>query len=130
MGIFPNHGIAYYVILSKNANEKDVITFIDGMKFDHNFILHYNKSNMLCVLPVGRVDGRLVKSKYFQERESEWFGIETCRREWIEKIENQSIVDIEITSVENKMLEKVREHFEGYIEDEGWYDVNTIGYSY
>lgn len=50
--------------------------------------------------------------------------------EWIEAIEDQSAVDIEINQTELEVINKIREQFNDFIIHEGWFDVNTLGYSY
>ena len=92
--------------------------------------MYVTPNNNISVLSTSRTDDRLVNSSYFKERKDEWFNNETCLREWRERIDNKFLVDIEITQGELNIINRIKKDVGDYITYEGWFDVNTIGYSY
>lgn len=130
MGIYPNHGLEYWIEIDNSYDNETLKTFVERLKSETNLNMYLTKLNNICVLSTARTDDRLVKSKYFNDRKSDWFHHRTCLEEWREFIEEQSLVDIQITESEMKIVNKIREQFNKHITSEGWFDVNTIGYSY
>lgn len=130
MGIYPNHGVEYWIEIDNTVDNNVLKTFIERLRSETNMTIYVTKMNNICVLSTARTDDRLVKSKYFEERKNDWFHHRTCVSEWREVIEEQSLVDIEITNSEMNVICKIREEFNEKISFEGWFDVNSIGYSY
>lgn len=130
MGVYPNHGVEYWIEVDKTVDKIILKNAIDKIKFDTNMNIYVTPANNICVLSTARTDDRLVKSKYFNDRKSDWFHHRTCLEEWRESIEEQSLVDINISKSEMNVINKIREQFKEHITFEGWFDVNTIGYSY
>jgi hypothetical protein len=130
MGIYPNHGIEYWIEIDKVVDNNTLKNFIENLKSETNLNMYVTKINNICVLSTARTDDRLVKSKYYEDRKSDWFHHRTCLEEWRELIEEQSLIDIEITKSEMNVINKIKEQFNEHISFEGWFDVNTIGYSY
>lgn len=130
MGVYPNHGLEYWIEIDNSVDIDALNTFIERLKSETNLNMYVTKMNNICVLPTARTDDRLVKSKYFNDRKNDWFHHRTCREEWRELIKDQSLVDIQITGSEMNVINKIREHFNEHITFEGWFDVNTIGYSF
>ena len=130
MGIYPNHGVEYWIEIDKNVSNDTLRNTVETIKFETNLNIYVTKMNNICVLSTARTDDRLVKSKYFLDRKDDWFHHRTCLEEWREQIEEQSSVDIEITEIEMKVINKIKEKFNNQISFEGWFDVNTIGYSF
>ena len=130
MGIYPNHGVEYWIEIDNTVDNDVLKTFIERLRSETNMDIYVTKTNNICVLSTARTDDRFVKSKYFKERENDWFHHRTCGTEWREVIEEQSLVDIEITNRELNVICKIREEFNENISFEGWFDVNSIGFLY
>ena len=130
MGIYPNHGVEYWIEIDNTVDNDVLRTFIERLRSETNMDIYVTKTNNICVLSTTHTDDRLVKSKYFEERENDWFHHRTCGAEWREVIEEQSSVDIEITNRELTVICKIREEFNEHISFEGWFDVNSIGFLY
>lgn len=129
MGIYPNHGVEYWIEIDKSVDNGVLKNFIEKLRSDTNLNMYVTKMNNICVLSTPRTDDRLVKSQYFLDRKSDWFHHRTCLEEWRELIEDQSLIDIEITQSEMNVIKKIKEQFNEHISFEGWFDVNTIGYT-
>jgi hypothetical protein len=95
MGIYPDHGIEYHVVL-KNSKR---------------FIIVDTKAT----------DDRLVKSKFFKDREGEWFMV---NRSICVKIEDE--LDVELTEKEKEKLQKCLDKYGEEVDRYGWYDVCNI----
>ena len=130
MGIYPNHGVEYWIEIDKSFDNIKLKKIIEKIIIDTNFNMYVTPSNCISVLSTSRTDDRLVNSNYFKERKDEWFNDQTCYREWRDKINDQSLIDIEITQREWSIINKIKKDVGDYITYEGWFDVNTIGYSY
>lgn len=130
MGIYPNHGLEYWIKINENVDYNKLNAVIERLKIETNMDLYITKKNSICILSTSRTDDRLVKSKYFQDRKEDWFHHRTCKEEWCEQIKDQSLVDIEIEESELNVIDKIKNEFCEHIIFAGWFDVNTIGYSY
>lgn len=130
MGIYPNRGVEYWVEVDKNFDNTELKKIVEKIKFDTNLSIYVTPINSICVLSTSRTDDRLVESKYFQERKDDWFNERTLSMEWREAIDQQPIIDIELNQKEKNILQTIREQLGEHITYEGWFDVNTIGYSF
>jgi hypothetical protein len=99
MGIYPDHGIEYHVVLKNNKR----------------FIIASTKAT----------DDRLVKSKFFKDRESEWFAI---NHSMCVKMEDKDVdeLDVELTEKEKEKLQSCLEKAGEDLDRHGWYDVCSI----
>jgi len=130
MGIYPNHSLEYWIELDSTFDNMTLKTFIEALKSETDLNIYVTKKNNICVLSAARIDKRLVESKYYNDRKQDWFSLRTFNENWREPIKDQSLVDIEITNSELNVIARIKEQFNGLITYEGWFDVNTIGYSY
>ncbi len=130
MGVYPNHGVEYWIEVDKNFDNIVLKRFIENLKNDMNFNMYATSSNNICVLSTSRTDNRLENSNYYKERKTEWFNHRTFREEWREFIDNQTLIDIKVTEAELNIINKIKEEIKEHISCEGWFDVNRIGYSF
>lgn len=130
MGIYPNHGVEYWIEVDKNFDNNVLKRYIENLKNDMNFNMYATPSNNICVLSTSRTDNRLVESNYYKERKTDWFNHRTFCEHWREFIDDQTLLDIKMTEIEINVINKIKEQLNEHITGEGWFDVNTIGYSY
>jgi hypothetical protein len=130
MGIYPNHGVEYWVEVDKNFDNTELKSIVEKIKFDTNLSIYVTPINSIRVLSTSRTDDRLVESNYYKERKDDWFNQRTSSMEWREAIDEQPIIDIELNQTEKTVLQIIREQLGEHITYEGWFDVNTIGYSF
>lgn len=130
MGVYPNHGLEYWMEFDKKLDNNVLKSFIDDVVTRYNFSLLVTPANDVCILPMSRTDERLMKSSYYQQRKDDWFPHRTLIEQWWKPIEVQSSVDIELSSGERKIIDCIRQQFLQYITFEGWFDVNKIQYLY
>jgi uncharacterized membrane protein len=130
MGIYPNHGVEYWVEIDKNFDNNELKAIVEKIKIDAKFNIYVTPINSICVLSTSRTDDRLVKSNYYKERKHDWFNQRTLSMEWRESVTEQSSIDIELNEDEKNILHQIREQLGEHITYEGWFDVNTIGYSF
>lgn len=130
MGIYPNHGLEYWIEIDKSVDNEILKSFIERLRSETSLNMYVTKTNNICVLSTARTDNRLEKSKYYNDRKHDWFPPITCSQQWRKLIEDQSLIDIEITECEMNIINKIKKQFNEYITFEGWFDVNTILYSY
>lgn len=101
MGIYPDHGVEYWIFL-KNKTE-------------------------ICVVNLRKADTRLVSSKYYEQRKDTWWANWQTRRIPISDLPD---FDMELTTKEKESLaEKLQCHGD-QVESHGWYDVFSICDSY
>lgn len=130
MGIYPNHGVEYWIDIDKTFDNNTLKNFIEQLKSQTSLKIYTTLTNSICVLSTSRTDDRLEKSKYYNDRKQDWFPPITCSQEWRKPIEDQSLVDIEISESEMDVIDIIRKQLNGHITFEGWFDVNTISYAY
>lgn len=130
MGIYPNHGVEYWVEIDKNFDNTELKRIVQEIKLDTKFNIYVTPFNSICVLSTSRTDNRLVESNYYKERKHDWFNQRTLSMEWRESVTEQSSIDIELNEDEKNILHQIREQLNKHITYEGWFDVNTIGYSF
>jgi hypothetical protein len=130
MGIYPNRGVEYWVEVDKYYDNSELKKLIEKIKNNTKFNIYVTPLNSIRVLSTSRTDDRLEKSKYYQERKHDWFNQRTYSMEWTEAINEQHIIDIELNPTESIVLQNIREKLGEHITFEGWFDVNTIGYSF
>lgn len=130
MGVYPNHGVEYWIEIDETVDIDAIRKGIERVQFETNLNIYATKTKGICVLSTSCTDDRLVKSKYFEDNKDDWFHVRTCMKEWREPIQEQSQVDIDISNSEMNVIKKLREEFGEHISFEGWFDVNTIGYSW
>lgn len=130
MGIYPNHGVEYWIEVDKSFDNSVLKRLIENIKLDTKFMMYVTPLNSIRVLSTSRTDDRLEKSNYYKERKNDWFNQRTLSMEWREAINEQPIIDIELNHSEKNILQTIREQLGEHITYEGWFDVNTIGYSF
>lgn len=129
MGIYPNHGIEYWVEVDRSFNNSELQQIIEKVRNYTGSNMYVTPINSINVLPMARTDDRLIKSKFFKDKEDDWFNRMTLVKQWREAIADQSLIDIELTHEEMCILQQIREQLKYHIIFEGWFDVNTIGYT-
>jgi hypothetical protein len=100
MGIYPNHGVEYHLILKNNKR--------------------------YIIANTTETDNRLVKSKYYEDRKEKWF--EKMYQYCTPLIEDG--FDIQLTEDELKRLHDLLDKHKNEIDIHGWYDVCTITDTY
>ena len=109
MGVYPNHGVEYWFEVDNNFDNIELKKIVEEIKQLTNYNVYVTPMNDICVLSTAKTDDRLIKSNYYKERKDDWFNHRTLCEHWREFIDEQL----------------PKEH----IICEGWFDVNTIGYS-
>lgn len=130
MGVYPNHGVEYWFEVDRNFDNTELKAIVENIKNLTNYNVTVTSMNDICVLSTAKTDNRLVESNYYKERKADWFNHRTLCEHWREFIDDQSLVDIRMTEIEMNVINKIKEQLNEHITGEGWFDVNTIGYSF
>lgn len=130
MGIYPNHGLEYWLEFDTKLDNKTLTDFVDKLVSEFNFTLLVTPENHVQILSITKTDERLLKSHYYQERKDNWFHDRTFRACWWEKIEDQNNIDLQLTNGEKIIVKKLQNEFQQHLLFQGWYDVNKIQCSY
>ena len=98
MGLYPDHGVEYLIIL------KD--------------------QQIICLVNTTQADSRLLRSNYYEKRKHAWW--DDSWQTGCKPITDMTDFDIELTVVENLALSEKLEHYGEEVETHGWYDVFNI----
>lgn len=97
MGIYPDHGIEYHIVL----------------KDQKRYVIANTKAT----------DDRLRKSKYLEARYDKWFNL--CQSQCI-PLKDVNELDVELEKQERERLEELLRKHDGDVLVHGWYDVCSI----
>lgn len=103
MGIYPDHGIEYRVKL--------------------------NNGKFITIISQKELDKRLFESEYYKIREKLWFNNTIFAHEFVYKIQNHDLADIELSKEETSRIYNILSIIDN-IKDYGWYEVNRIYYTH
>lgn len=105
MGMYADHGVEYHII------------YKDGRK---NIIASTHAT-----------DKRLLQSHYFNVRKHDWLSADAMygHGSYSKKILDPDF-DVELTNEEKCHLDMAIQQNPNTIQEHGWYDVNTISYTY
>ena len=102
MGLYPNHGVEYHVVLS------------DG-------------KTRIVVARTKETDDRLCASKYYKAREESWLTGEINCKQFVRPI-NDDEFDVLLTDDEQQKLKNILDN--NTVETHGWFETNVISCSY
>jgi len=99
MGIYPDHGLEYHVVLKNNMH--------------------------LIVANIKDIDNRLEKSEFYKKRKDKWFMINNNICKLLSIIDLHDL-DIELNENEKNKLNEYLNKYGEEVDDHGWYDVCKI----
>jgi hypothetical protein len=101
MGIYPDHGVEYHIVLKNNKR----------------YVIAGTKST----------DDRLLKSNYLATRYDNWMNL--CRSQCI-PLQDLHEFDVELEEIEKQKLEKLLNEHDKDVLTHGWYDVCSVWDTY
>ena len=121
MGIYSNRGFEYLVRVDKTDK-----------KTMHYMLTNYNgryypKFDAVSIIDQRFTDDRLVKTKYFQDLELNWF---FHANQFAKQLTKEDIEDFKVLEEEKELIQKVSEDSKLQGQSHGWFDVNHVSSTY
>lgn len=125
MGVYPNHGIEYFVKVKATTPQETISNLIHNVEARFSYQVNYSpKSCLLRILKTSKTDDRLTASTYYKSREHDWFSDLHFRTEYVQKI--TEVIDVSLTKIEQNMIDFIQAQLGDDFESKGWYEVNYI----
>jgi hypothetical protein len=122
MGIYFNRGLEYLIVTDCSHVKQYIVDTYGGSQLSGIGI------NGVFIIRQSETDDRLVKTKYYMDRKTEWFNVSSkfCAT----KISNELLEDFILSDSEKDMIAKISRDVVLKDLEHGWYDVTHVTTSY